>query len=186
MFGSKLLIKDILYDKLGFKGYVVSDCWAIRDFYHKKFHYIVKTPQKAAGIALNAGTDLNCGVTYKHLKISLDSNYITEKNIDSALYKIFKARFKLGMFDNQENVPYSKIPYSVVCSEKHHQTALEAAQKSIVLLKNENNLLPLNKNIKSLAVIGPNIKDYEIFYGNYNGYPRKRVSLLQALQNYLP
>ena len=184
--GSKPLIKDILYNRLKFKGYVVSDCWAISDFYHKNFHHIVETPQEAAGIALKSGTDLNCGVAYKYLQASLDSGYVTETDIDSALYKLFKTRIQLGMFDNQENVPYSKIPYSVVCSGKHNQTALEAAQKSIVLLKNENNLLPLNKNIKSLAVIGPNIKDFDVFYGNYNGYPRKRINLLTALRQKLP
>ncbi len=184
--GNNILLKDILYKKLKFKGYVVSDCWAISDFYNKNFHNIVKTPQEAAAIALKSGTDLNCGVAYRYLQKAIDAGYITREDIDSALYKVLKARFMLGMFDNSENVPYSKIPYSTVCSAKHNRTALEAAQKSIVLLKNENNLLPLNKNIKSLAVIGPGIKDYDLYLGNYHGYPRKRTNLLQALQKKLP
>ncbi|TAJ08118.1 glucan 1,4-alpha-glucosidase [Marinilabiliaceae bacterium JC017] len=181
--GNSPLLKDVLTKKWGFDGYVVSDCWAITDFYQETDHHVVQTEAEAAAMALKAGTQLNCGSTFKYLRQAYEQKLISEADIDNALYKLFLARFKLGMFDDPAHVEYSKIPYSVVCSPEHQATALDAARKSIVLLKNDYNTLPLSKKVKSIAVVGPNSNDYDIMLGNYNGYPKNRETVLDAIKN---
>ena len=182
--GSDYLLNQILRKDWGFKGYVVSDCGAIDDFYNG--HNVVKTKPEAAALAVKSGTDLNCGETYKALEEALQKGLITEKEIDKALKNLFIARFKLGMFDPDEKVKYAQIPYEVVDCKKHKDLALETARKSIVLLKNENNLLPLSKNIKTIAVIGPNSNDENVLLANYNGIPSKIVTPLQGIKDKLP
>ena len=172
---------SILRGEWGFKGYVVSDCGAINDFYtHQK---IVKDAPEAAAMAVNAGTELNCGNTYTHLIEAVKRGLITEAEIDKAVSGLFLARFKLGMFDPDQKVPFSKIPYSVNCSDENNSLAREAARKSIVLLKNEGNTLPLTKNMRRIAVIGPNADNFEALLGNYNGIPKNPVTVLQGIRN---
>ena len=182
--GSSRLLTTILRDEWGFNGYVVSDCGAIGDIY--QHHKIVQTPEEAAALAVQSGCDLECATTYEHLKEAVDKHLITEDQITISLKRVLTARFKLGMFDPPEMVKYTKIPYSVVDSKEHHELALEAARKSIVLLKNENNLLPLKKNIKTLAVIGPNSDDWSMLLGNYNGTPSDPITPLRGLKEKLP
>jgi len=173
------ILYGILRNEWGFKGYIVSDCWAISDFYN--FTKYAKDPAEAAAQAIKAGTDLECGVDYKHLKEAFDRGLITEADLDRAVGRIFTARFKLGMFDPDNIVPYAQIPFFVNCSDYNNGLARMAAQKSIVLLKNSDNALPLDKNIKSIAVIGPNADNFESLIGNYNGIPKDPVTVLEGI-----
>lgn len=178
---SHQLLDDILRKDWGFEGYVVSDCNAIRDIHD--YHNYVDSKEAAAAVAVKAGCDLNCGSRYKYLINAVAVGDITEDEIDVSLKRVFKARFKLGMFDAPESVPYASIPMSVVSSEKHRALALETAQKSIVLLKNDNNTLPLKKDIKSIAVVGPNANDLDVLLGNYNGFPSRYFTPLEGIKN---
>lgn len=181
--GNNQLMQDILRGDMGFKGYVVSDCGAIADFYETTSHDVVDSPAEAAAWAVKSGTDLNCGDshgnTYTNLHYALQQGLITEDYIDIAVKRLFKARIKLGMFDNQERVPYSSIAMDVVGSDKHLKLTQEAAEKSIVLLKN-NGVLPLKAGVK-VAVIGPNAIDSDVIVGNYHGVPVKPVLPLQGI-----
>ncbi len=176
-------LNGILRGEWGFKGYVVSDCWAISDFY--RFQGFSKDAAEAAAVAVKNGTDLNCGDSYSHLGESLKRGLITEDEIDVAVKRIFMARFKLGMFDPDEEVKYAQIPFSVNTSKKNDELALEAAKESIVLLKNSNNILPLSKDIKTLAVIGPNADNWEALVGNYNGIAKNPITVLKGLKQKL-
>lgn len=178
--GSPGLLGDILRKEWGFKGFIVSDCEAITDIY--KYHKIVATPEEAASLAVKAGTDLECGKVYQHLKDAVAKNLITEAKIDIALKRLFTARFKLGMFDPADQVKYAQTPYAVVDSKEHQALALEAARKSIVLLKNEGNILPLKKDPGTIAVIGPNADQWLMLLGNYNGVPSQTVTPLQGIR----
>lgn len=180
--GSKEL-EMLLRGCWGFDGYIVSDCGAVKDFYQG--HNIVPTAAEAAAIALNAGTDLNCGSTYRAIPEAVGKGLLDEAVVDRAVIRLLTARMKLGMFDDERDVPFSSIPLETVGSEEHAALALEAARKSIVLLKNDN-LLPLSKNIKSVAVIGPNADDEEVLLGNYNGFPLHPVTPLAGIRKHLP
>jgi len=178
--GSYTLLRDILRGKWKFEGHVVSDCWAIRDFHTK--HFVTSTAPESAALALKAGCDLNCGVTYLHLLQALKDNLITEEDITRAAIRVFTTRIKLGMFDECE---YDNIPYSVVDSKEHNEVALEAARKSLVLLKNDG-ILPLDKNkIKSIGVIGPNANSRLALKGNYYGTPSRYITMLEGIQDYV-
>jgi beta-glucosidase len=177
------ILFNILRNEWGFKGYVVSDCWAISDFW--QYNGFAKDATEAAADAIKAGTDLECGVDYKNLKAAVDRGLITGDDIDRAVKRVFTARFKLGMFDPEEMVPYASIPYFVNCSDYNNTLARLAAQKSIVLLKNENNVLPLSKDIKTIAVIGPNADNFEALIGNYNGIPKNPVTVLEGINQKL-
>ena len=174
------LLGDTLRGEWGFDGYVVSDCGAIDDIY--KRHNFVKTAEEASALAVKRGTDLECGDSYKSLVNAVKQGLISETEIDRALKRLFEARFRLGMFDPPEMVPYSKIPFSVNDSPEHRQLALNAARESIVLLKNENNTLPLRKDLKSIAVIGPNADDVQVLLGNYNGQPSRATTPLAGIR----
>ena len=177
---SPLLLEKILRSEWGFAGYVVSDCGAISDIY--RTHKLASTPSEAAALSVKSGTDLECGTVYKSLKEAVDKGLLTEQDIDRAVKRLFTARVKLGMFDPPKTAPYAKIPYRVVDSREHRQLALEAARKSIVLLKNENNTLPLRKDLRAIAVIGPNADDVEVLLGNYNGIPSHPVTPLAGIR----
>jgi len=179
--GSNKLLKEILRDKWGFKGYVVSDCDAIKDIYSD--HKIVATPEESAALSVKAGCDLNCGDTYPYLLNAVKTGLITEAELDVSLKRLLEARFRLGMFDPPNRVAYTKIPYSVNDSKEHRELSIKVAQQSIVLLKNKNNALPLKKNLKTIAVIGPNANSSDVLLGNYNGTPSKYVTLLQGIKN---
>jgi beta-glucosidase len=173
------VLYGILRNEWGFKGYIVSDCWAISDFY--KFTHFAKDAAEAAAQAVKAGTDLECGVDYKNLVEAVNRGLLTEEDINIAVKRIFTARFKLGMFDPDEMVPYAGIPFFVNCSDYNNSLARQAARESVVLLKNDNNTLPLSKNIKTLAVIGPNADNFESLIGNYNGVPKDPVTVLEGI-----
>ncbi|MCB0631558.1 MAG: glycoside hydrolase family 3 C-terminal domain-containing protein [Saprospiraceae bacterium] len=182
--GSEGLLTQLLREEWGFDGYVVSDCGAILDIY--EYHKLVGTAEEAAAMAVKAGCDLNCGKVYENLGKAIEKGLITEAEIDVAVKRLFTARFKLGMFDPEGKVKYAQIPYEVVDSEPHRQLALEAAHKSMVLLKNENNVLPLNKDeINTLAVIGPNSDQWLMLLGNYNGVPNEAITPLQGIKEKL-
>lgn len=177
-----LLLDTILRGKWGFRGYIVSDCIAIKDIYTG--HKYVDTPEEASAIALKNGCDLNCKRTYEHLIEAVKQGLVSEEVIDKSVKRLFKARGLLGMFDSNEEVPYANIPYSVVDCKEHRELSVEVAQKSLVLLKNSNNILPLDKEkIKTIAVIGPNADNKDILFGNYHGTPSKFVTPLQGIRN---
>ena len=134
-------LSSLLRDRWGFRGYIVSDCWAIKDFYDEGMHEIVETPSEAVALVVTAGTDLNCGVSYPYLVEAVKEGYIEESLIDTAVQRLMLARFKLGMFDKPRKVPFSKIPLEVVESREHVSLAHEAARKSMVLLENDGTLL---------------------------------------------
>ena len=147
----------------------------------------LKTAEEAAALAVTSGTDLNCGSVYDpNLNEAVLKDLIDEKKLDIALIRLFTARFKLGMFDDQDNVEWSKIPYSVVASKKHYKLSQQIAKESMVLLKNDNNILPLSKNTKSIAVIGPNADSKQALLGNYHGTPHNFITPLKGLQEKLP
>jgi beta-glucosidase len=174
------LLQKRLKGEWGFNGYIVSDCGAIADIY--RFHKYKANAAEASAVAVKAGTDLTCGSEYRALTDAVKSGLITEAEIDRSLERLFVARFKLGMFDPPERVPFSKIPYSVNDSAEHRKVALEAARKSIVLLKNENQILPLKASVRKIAVIGPSADDPEALLGNYNGFSQKHVTPLEGIQ----
>lgn len=180
-------LDNLLRKDWGFNGYIVSDCWAIRDFYDKGAHEISADAKEASAMAVKAGTDLNCGNSYPALVAAVKDGLISEAELDVSLERLIVARLKLGLFAPEGAVKYENIPYSVVDSKEHQMAALETARKSMVLLKNENNTLPLDKNkIKKIAVIGSNADDLEVLLGNYNGYPTKPITPLKGLQQKLP
>ena len=171
----------ILRNDWGFDGYIVSDCWAVSDFYN--FQGYAKDPAEAASQALKAGTDLECGVDYRHLMEAYTRGLITEADIDRAAKRVMTARFRLGMFDPDTLVEYAQIPYAANCSDYNRSLARRAACESIVLLKNENGLLPLGKEIRRIAVVGPNAANWEALVGNYNGIPKDPVTVLDGIRN---
>jgi beta-glucosidase len=177
---SPTLLEEILRQEWGFDGYVVSDCTAIRDIYAN--HKLVDTPAEAAALAVKNGCDLNCGETYPALLDAVAQGLISESTIDQSVKRLFSARFRLGMFDPPEQVPYAHIACEIVDSPQHHELALQTARESIVLLKNADGLLPLQKGITSIAVIGPNADDSETLLGNYSGTPSQPVTLLEGIR----
>jgi len=152
---SSFLLTDVLRKRWGFKGYVVSDCDAIGDIY--RTHHYVETPQEAAALAIKAGSDLNCGKTYaQFLMKSAEEKLVTEEEIRHALVTVLTGRVLLGEFDPPESVPWGGVTAETLEDKGHRDLAREAARQSLVLLKNEGNLLPLDKReLKRVAVIGP-------------------------------
>ncbi len=183
--GSDLLLTNILRNEFGFDGYVVSDCGAISDFFTKNAHHVVETSSRAWGWSVATGTDLNCETPSSFLVKDLDSainnGIINEKDLNTSLKRLYIARFKLGMFDPEIMVNYSKIPMTVVGSEKHRQLAEKSAEESMVLLKNDG-VLPLKRGV-TIALIGPNADNFNILIANYNGEPVVPVTPLKGLKD---
>ncbi|MDR2447164.1 MAG: glycoside hydrolase family 3 C-terminal domain-containing protein [Treponema sp.] len=179
--GSFFLLKEILRDAWRFKGHVVSDCWAIRDFH--EHHKITKTSEESAALALKAGCDLNCGCTYPDLVVSYQKGLATEEQINAALERVLRARFKLGMFDEPKDDPYAALDGAIINCEKHQKLALKAAKRSIVLLKNDNNLLPLKDDgsIRKILVMGPAAANIHALIANYHGLSSHLVTILEGL-----
>ncbi len=177
--GSPTLLDKILRQEWGFDGYVVSDCWAINDFYGG--HGTVKTPAEAAALAVHAGCDLECGCAYLALLDAVRQGLLDEATIDRSLARLFTARVRLGMFDPAELVPYAHISFEVNDAPAHRALARRASQQAIVLLKNTG-LLPLPKDLKSIAVIGPNADDLAVLLGNYHGTPARAVTPLAGIR----
>ncbi|HEY3935205.1 MAG TPA: glycoside hydrolase family 3 C-terminal domain-containing protein [Gemmatimonadales bacterium] len=178
--GSDLLLKTILRGDWNFQGYVVSDCGAIDDIYQR--HKVAPNAAAASAAAVRAGTDLECGDSYTQLVDAVHAGLIAESIIDTAVSRLFTARMKLGMFDPPDSVPWSKIPYSDVDSPGHKALAREVARQSIVLLKNQDHLLPLRKTLRAIAVIGPDADDPTVQMGNYNGSSSDTITPLQGIR----
>ncbi len=176
---SEFLIKDILRGQWKFKGHFVSDCWAVRDFH--EYHKVTETPEQSAALALNNGCDLNCGCTYPMLTVACRQGLVKEEAIDLALTRLLRTRFKLGMFDAPESGKWGGLGKEVINCDKHKDLALKAAHKSIVLLKNENNLLPLDSSPKVISVVGPGAANAHTLFGNYSGISSHFVTILEGL-----
>jgi beta-glucosidase len=181
---SKMLLEKTLKQSWQFSGYVVSDCSAIGDI--SEGHHYAPDLAHAVALAVKAGTDLNCGKEYGALIDAVHQGLISEAEIDSAVKRLFTARFRLGMFDPDALVPYNTIPFSANDSVQHGELALEAARASIVLLKNERNVLPLHSTPQTIAVIGPNAAALPALEGNYNAIASNPVTPLEALERRLP
>jgi beta-glucosidase len=176
------LLTDLLRKQWGFDGYVVSDCGAIGDIWGRGQHHYVDTPEEAAAAAVKAGCNLCCGGDYNALVRAVQKGLITEKEIDQALYYTLWTRFRLGLFDPAEKVPYSKITIKENDTPEHRQLALQIARESLVLLKNDG-ILPLNRaRIKRIAVIGPNGNSTSMLHGNYNGTASHPISILNGIK----
>jgi len=188
--GSDKLMVDILRNKWNFKGYVTSDCGAIDDFY--KTHKLFPDAESSATDAVLHGTDVECGNrTYRTLMQAVKDGKLTEKDIDVSLKRLFTIRFRLGMFDPVSMVKYAQIPITDLESQPHKDLALKMAKESMVLLRNtpasgqKNNVLPLDKSVKHIAVLGPNADNANTQLGNYNGKPSVVTTVLQAIKNKL-
>jgi beta-glucosidase len=184
--GSNTLLVDILRNEWGYDNIVVSDCGAIDDFFKEGRHNTHESAEKASADAVVTGTDLECGSAYKSIINACKAGYISETHIDIAVFRLLRARFQLGLFDKDEDVSWASIPYSIVECEAHKAKALEIARKSIVLLSNKNKTLPLSKDLKKVAVIGPNAQDSVMLWANYSGTPTQTVTILQGIQTKLP
>jgi beta-glucosidase len=178
---SDLLLKDKLRGEWKFPGYVVSDCGAISDIFNG--HHVAASMAQASALAVKAGTDLTCGSEYLSLVEAVQKGLIEEDQINQSLRRLFVARFRLGLFDPPANVPYSNIGTDQIASTDHEKLALEAAEKSIVLLKNDNHLLPLTRPPAHIAVIGPASDDPDVMLGNYYGTPRHLITPLAGIQD---
>ncbi len=180
--GSDKLMIDILRNEWKFSGYVTSDCGAIDDFYRS--HKTHSDAPHAAADAVFHGTDLDCGdEAYLGLLQAVRDSIITEKDIDVSLKRLFSTRLRLGMFDSKNRVPFSKIDVTYLEKPEHKALALKMARQSIVMLRNENNLLPINKKkVKKIAILGPNADNPEVQLGNYNGFPTRIITLLDGIK----
>jgi beta-glucosidase len=176
---SQTLLVEILREEWGFEGYVVSDCWAIRDFHES--HKVTRTKEESAAMGVKMGCDLNCGCTYEHIPAACEQGLLTEADLDVCLTRLFLARMKLGMFDPEERVPFSAIPFEKTASKAHREVALKAARESIVMLKNDGTL-PLSRELRSIAVIGPNANDDQVLVANYFGVPTEPVTPLEGIR----
>ena len=180
---SNYLLEEILRKEWGYKGIVVSDCGAIRDFYMKGHHETHADAAEASAAAVKAGCDLECGSSYAALVEAVKRGLITEKEIDRAVERLMVAKFEMGLFEKVD--PYSHIPYSVVDCPEHRALAKEMAIKSFVLLQNRGDLLPLDK-AKKVAIVGPNADNEEMQWANYNGIPSYTITLKEGLEALLP
>jgi beta-glucosidase len=180
--GSPTLLTEILRGRWGFAGYVVSDCGAINDFH--KHHRITPDAPASAALALRGGCDLECGfgddAPFRHLAAAIDRGLCTESDLDAACVRVFTARFRLGLFDPPRTVRWSRIGLDVVDCPAHRRLARTAAQRSMVLLKN-NGVLPLAKDLASVVVVGPNADAVDVLVGNYNGLSPRMVTVIEGI-----
>ncbi|HRI23926.1 MAG TPA: glycoside hydrolase family 3 C-terminal domain-containing protein [Ferruginibacter sp.] len=182
--GNDLLMNDILRKQWKFTGYVTSDCWAVDDFF--RYHKTHKDATTSAVDAVMHGTDVECGNSvYRTLTDAVKTGLIKEEQLDISLKRLFTIRFRLGQFDPETMVKYSQIPFSKLEAPEHKAHALKMAQQSIVLLRNENNTLPLSKKLKKIVVLGPNADNKIAILGNYNGIPSNVVTVLEGLKEKL-
>ena len=182
--GNHELLIDILRKEWGFEGHVTSDCGAIRDFH--EWHGVTSTAQESAAMAMENGCDLNCGELFAYLTQAVKDGLVEESRIDEAVVNLFTARMKLGVFDKKEKNPFDSIPYTVVDSKEMRELNTKTAAESIVLLKNQNHTLPLDKHkIKTIGVIGPNADNRKALEGNYEGTASRYVTVLEGIQDYV-
>jgi len=185
--GSTRLLQRILRDEWGYKYLVVSDCGAVTDFFTT--HNVSSDAVHAASKAVLAGTDVECvweNYPFKNLPEAVERNLIKEDDIDKSVMRLLIGRFDLGDFDKDAIVPYSQTPATILNNEKHRKLALDMARESLTLLQNKNNVLPLSKKAKMIAVIGPNADDEPMLWGNYNGTPVRTISILDGIKTKLP
>lgn len=182
--GSKNLLTDILRGEWNFKGHVTSDCWAIKDFHEG--HMVTSTPVESVALAMNSGCDLNCGNLFGNLLLAVRDGLVEEKTIDRAVTRLVTTRMKLGLFDDQKQVPFNTIGFDQVDGKEQKKLNLKASRKSIVLLKNDKNILPLDKSkIKTVGVIGPNADNRKALVGNYEGTSSEYITVLEGIKDYM-
>lgn len=174
------LMQEILRGLWGFEGHFVSDCWALRDFHEN--HRVTKTSEQSAALALNTGCDLNCGCTYLSLAKAVKSGLVSKDKVRESAIRLFTCRYLLGMFDGSE---YDQIPYSVIECDEHMKISAQAADESIVLLKNDS-ILPLKKDVKTIGIIGPNADSRSALEGNYHGTSSEYITVLQGIRDEFP
>ena len=184
--GNSRLLQNILRDDWGFKYIVVSDCGAITDFYTS--HKVSSDAVHAAAKGVLAGTDVECqwdNPAFKKLPDAVSKGLITEEDINKHLMRVLVGRFDLGEMDDGSIVTWTKIPMSIVNNKEHRELALDMAHETMTLLQNKNNILPLKKSINKIAVIGPNADDKTMLWGNYNGTPKRTISILDGVNSKL-
>ena len=182
--GSGRLLFFILRKEWGFDGHVTSDCWAIKDFHEQ--HCVTATPVESVSLAMNNGCDLNCGSLFLYLEQAVKEGLVDEKRLDEAVVNLFTSRMKLGVFDEKGENPYDKIPYTVVDSPKMRRLNEQVAERCVVLLKNDNQILPLQKEkLHTIGVIGPNADNRRALVGNYEGTASRYVTVLEGIQDYV-
>jgi beta-glucosidase len=181
---SKLLLEDILRGEWGFDGHVVSDCMALSDFH--LHHKVTNDEAESAALALKYGCDLGCDHVFNEIPTSIERGLITEAEVDRALERTLGTRFKLGMFDPPEDVPYASISMDVVACDEHRQLAYLTATEAVVLLKNKDNILPIKPSTKKIFVTGPTAASLEVLLGNYYGFNEKMITLLEGLTGRIP
>ncbi|MCB0533360.1 MAG: glycoside hydrolase family 3 C-terminal domain-containing protein [Saprospiraceae bacterium] len=173
------LMQEVLRKKWGFKGYFVSDCWAIRDFFDG--HNVVATAPEAAALALNLGCNLNCGSTYPEIREAIKQGLTSEAEVDKNLRELFPTRFRLGLFDQPGTGPYDNIGAEAIRSPENIALAREAAVKSVVLLKNKDNTLPVSKDVASIFVCGPLAAHVQALLANYYGLSEDLTTILEGI-----
>ena len=181
---SQLLLDDILRGEWGFDGHVVSDCMALSDFHLN--HKVTKDAAESAALALQHGCDLGCDHVFNEIPEAIARGLITEAEVDRALERTLGTRFKLGMFDPDEEVPYASISTGVVACDEHRQLAYRAATEAVVLLKNKNNILPIKSSAKKIFVSGPTATSMEVLLGNYYGFNDKMITILEGITGRIP
>ena len=184
--GNNRLLETILRQDWGFKYIVVSDCGAITDFFNS--HKVSSDATHASAKAALAGTDVECvweGYAYKNLPAAIAKGLLTEKDVDQHLLRVIEGRISLGNLDDDSLVPWTKIPMSIVNDQEHRKLALDMARESMTLLQNNNNILPLKKSVKKIAVVGPNADNATMLWGNYNGTPIRTISILKGIETKL-
>jgi len=177
--GNHHLLTDILRNDWGFKGHIVSDCGAVDDIYGG--HAMVPTPAEAAAIAIKAGLNLECGGSFVAIEEALEKHLLEEADLDKALVPLMMTRLKLGILENDKDCPYNNFSEDVICCDKHTALARRAAQESMVLLKNDRNVLPMKKDVETIFVTGPGATDVFTQMGNYYGLSPRYSTYLQGI-----
>lgn len=182
--GSKTLLEDILRKSWGFEGHVTSDCWAIKDFH--EHHGVTSSALESVAMAMENGCDLNCGSIFLYLVEAVKKGMVSEERLNEAVENLMVARLKLGLFDDPKDVVYSGITYDDNDTKQHRELNFKASRKSFVLLKNENDLLPLDKKkIKTIGIIGPNSNNRRALVGNYEGTASRYITVTEGIQDYV-
>ena len=181
---SHFLIEEILRGEWNFKGHFVSDCGALSDFHLS--HKVTKDEAESAALALKNGCDLGCDHVFDEIPEAIQRGLITEEDVDHALERVLLTRFKLGMFDPPQDVQFASIPESVIGSEEHRELAYRTAVESVVLLKNKDNILPIQPSVKKIFITGPNATSTEVLLGNYYGFNERMITLLEGITGRIP
>lgn len=182
--GHHRLLTEILRDEWEFEGHVTSDCWAIKDFHEG--HHVTATAVESVAMAMNNGCDLNCGNLFHFLTQAVEQGLVEEQRLDEAVVNLFMARMKLGVFDKKEETPYDGIAYTVVDSKEMQAFNETVARRAVVLLKNEDHILPLDKKkFGTIGVIGPNANSRRALVGNYEGTASRYITVLEGIQDYV-